>query len=729
MNSAILPPGVYLLNNGPKAKGRGGKFVHGTQASIMQSLQGLPGIRFTKKPEEADYVILPEGVREPGEKSRRRNPALADSRVWFPMDQVAPLMASRGYPKPKKSESYNYVISSSDTGSLREIEIPLEIAPSGQAKDYLLERSTKMINGKPQVVAANYFNRLHQEPSYVLPIHPSRPSGSQEPTAENTLVIPETVKEIYLPERVDAQNTTMVKWRSVTKPTDEVGVLINNRIRCIKWKNEQNQWEQAKVEDDGKVVLVASSASAPFMAPTRNIPYPRRSLPSPIPSAPPLESPPRHLPSIPNAPPLTSFPRPIAQNNGTFTSLVDPPPNSSHQEQGDPNPQLRTLFKVSSPVVVVQTIEEVSKKENMLKLASLIEAVLKNPWSRYNFEIVDRDLAQDPLGSTDEYQLGGHGKADKLGEIGDYQVLLLYIRNLAKTMMERDTSETSHVRIRDLRKNLRNSQQFFEAADPVASALQVGPQLNLLQEIVTVELSNIFKNLPALIGNKPRSGFFSGVANVLSESNIGFARDLYVSVATLACEAENMMCEKIDGKFHGGSALKLMNSVFYYVCQLTEKTTQEIHPMSQNFHHVYQDTVENQFNFLNDIVITMINQGLKKPLTLDNNEALCSFLYRVVKFLLQTTDHMEFKEMIDFCRKRKRLWNRFRTFIFGKNRKDDFNELQMVLIESGESEQAIQKLWFCLTVISVFVVMIQLTETLWDVAKSKFNREIESDDQ
>ena len=70
-----LPAGTYILNNGPKKKGKGGRFTLGQHSTIKKILLSThPGISFTEKPEKADFVIVPEGVREPGSKLKRRNP-------------------------------------------------------------------------------------------------------------------------------------------------------------------------------------------------------------------------------------------------------------------------------------------------------------------------------------------------------------------------------------------------------------------------------------------------------------------------------------------------------------------------------------------------------------------------------------------------------------------------------------------------------------------------------
>jgi len=146
MNEYTLPDGVYILNNGPKKKSVGGRFFNGrTHEDIKKLFQHKSNIKFTSKPEKADYVLLPESVREPGSKLLKRNPALADSRLWFSFDKIANSLYSKSYARAKKlkkksSDSYTYVLNDVNSGRNKSLEIPSSIAPSGKAQFLLNNR-------------------------------------------------------------------------------------------------------------------------------------------------------------------------------------------------------------------------------------------------------------------------------------------------------------------------------------------------------------------------------------------------------------------------------------------------------------------------------------------------------------------------------------------------------------------------------------------------------------
>jgi len=147
MSEYTLPNGVYILNNGPKKKSVGGRFFNArTHEDIKKFFQHKSGIKFTSKPEKADYVLLPEGVREPGSKLRKRNPALADSRLWFSFDKISNSLYSKSYAKAhklkkkKSSDSYEYVLNDVNSGRNKNVQIPNSIAPSGKAQFLLNNR-------------------------------------------------------------------------------------------------------------------------------------------------------------------------------------------------------------------------------------------------------------------------------------------------------------------------------------------------------------------------------------------------------------------------------------------------------------------------------------------------------------------------------------------------------------------------------------------------------------
>jgi hypothetical protein len=89
-NAFELPPGKYILNNGEKRKGVAGRFTLGrTQPDVKKALKALTHVVFTTSPAKAEYVILPDTVRKPGEKLLARNAQLSsDRRRWFSESQA-----------------------------------------------------------------------------------------------------------------------------------------------------------------------------------------------------------------------------------------------------------------------------------------------------------------------------------------------------------------------------------------------------------------------------------------------------------------------------------------------------------------------------------------------------------------------------------------------------------------------------------------------------------------
>lgn len=129
MDSPPLPLGTYILNNGPRKKGQGGRFTMGTHRMLKQLMKDVPGVVFTEKPEKADFVILPEGVHEPGSKLTKRNPSLKDPRRVFSMDQIAHVMHSEAYARRKHGLMYT----TKDTqGRDVRIDVPVNLEPSDQ---------------------------------------------------------------------------------------------------------------------------------------------------------------------------------------------------------------------------------------------------------------------------------------------------------------------------------------------------------------------------------------------------------------------------------------------------------------------------------------------------------------------------------------------------------------------------------------------------------------------
>lgn len=90
-----FPPGRYLINNGRKEEG--GRFAVGTHAAVRRLFVAFPQVKFTTEMKDADYVILPEGIKEPGAKVLSRNIVLRnpDNYIW--LSQVGHLMRATNY--------------------------------------------------------------------------------------------------------------------------------------------------------------------------------------------------------------------------------------------------------------------------------------------------------------------------------------------------------------------------------------------------------------------------------------------------------------------------------------------------------------------------------------------------------------------------------------------------------------------------------------------------------
>lgn len=139
----LLPPGTYLINNGPKAKGRNGKFSNAnTHQDVMKLFESNPNIKFTDVPQKADYVLLPEGVREVGDKAKKLNPLLANPENVFSMDKI---MMSKAYSvkssKSRRKRGLMYTTKDS-SGNTVQIEIPANLEPSDQKYTQLISKVT-----------------------------------------------------------------------------------------------------------------------------------------------------------------------------------------------------------------------------------------------------------------------------------------------------------------------------------------------------------------------------------------------------------------------------------------------------------------------------------------------------------------------------------------------------------------------------------------------------------
>jgi len=197
---AQLPKGTYILNNGPKKKGQGGRFTMGDHGVVKNFFNNMPGVRFTEKPEEADYVIVPEGVTEPGSKIKKRNPSLSDPRVIFSMDQLFHIFKAHGYGLPRQHNKHSkhsgrrrkkatqYSRKDPKTGETVSFDVPSQLDPTGRARflnplyfKQLEEIKDIPIKSSDYIIARNAF-RADQEPVVTPQLHtvpPPQPTLQQ----------------------------------------------------------------------------------------------------------------------------------------------------------------------------------------------------------------------------------------------------------------------------------------------------------------------------------------------------------------------------------------------------------------------------------------------------------------------------------------------------------------------------------------------------------------------
>lgn len=172
-----LPVGTYILNNGPRRKGHGGRFTMGTHRMLKQLMKDVPGVTFTEKPDKADFVILPEGVKEPGRKLTQRNPSLKDPRRVFSMDQITHVMHSEAYHHYK----YGLMYTAKDAqGRPVQIDVPVNLEPSDQA---FMQTIAKVSNVDLMVIPDTDYTvvrrNLRGAPQPV--VVPNPPPGQQPP--------------------------------------------------------------------------------------------------------------------------------------------------------------------------------------------------------------------------------------------------------------------------------------------------------------------------------------------------------------------------------------------------------------------------------------------------------------------------------------------------------------------------------------------------------------------
>lgn len=90
-----FPAGLYLINNGRKEEG--GRFTVGTHAAVRRLFVPFPQVKFTTKMKDADYVILPDGIKEPGAKVLSRNTVLRNPTRYVWLGKVGHLMRATDY--------------------------------------------------------------------------------------------------------------------------------------------------------------------------------------------------------------------------------------------------------------------------------------------------------------------------------------------------------------------------------------------------------------------------------------------------------------------------------------------------------------------------------------------------------------------------------------------------------------------------------------------------------
>lgn len=202
-----LPHGTYLLNNGPKAKG--GRFFTGTHEEVKQLFADQPHVRFTDNPIHADYVLLPAGIREPGNKVVKRNPSLTRPEAVFSMEDVIPgsILRSESYSSRKnkknkkkhagarekrhKKMAMQYVRTDAKTGKKTTLSVPSQLDPHGHAKflnpNYI--KQLEEVKDIPIDQADYVASRRQLRTDYVDVVHDTRldPTPPPQPSHEDSL--------------------------------------------------------------------------------------------------------------------------------------------------------------------------------------------------------------------------------------------------------------------------------------------------------------------------------------------------------------------------------------------------------------------------------------------------------------------------------------------------------------------------------------------------------------
>ena len=186
----ILPKGsTFLLHNGPKKYGA--RFSAGFQDRVKKD---YPGLKFTKKYKYADFVLVPEGVRELGSDLKKRAPHL--TRSIISVDQLNNLVTDSLLAKKgsiKVSESYV----KSKGGE--NIPVPFQLAPFGNSSflnpDYVTH--IEEVENIPLTPPVYHSEQLPEPEQYNLlnvPVYkPSHPIGTHNITENQNLQFNETL--------------------------------------------------------------------------------------------------------------------------------------------------------------------------------------------------------------------------------------------------------------------------------------------------------------------------------------------------------------------------------------------------------------------------------------------------------------------------------------------------------------------------------------------------------
>lgn len=249
--NAPLPVGTYILNNGPRKKGQGGRFTMGTHRVLKQLMKDVPGVTFTDRPDKADFVILPEGVKEPGRKLTQRNPSLKDPRRVFSMEQITHVMQSEAYHHYK----YGLMYTAKDAqGRPVQIDVPVNLEPSDQA---FMQSIAKVSNVNLMVIPDTDYTvvRRNLRGAPQLVVVPGPPPGPQQqqqpsPAASVAVAAPSAAPTNNLLAKIAQVDALLGTLGSVPplEPTPALPVAAHQQMAQLQAQQIQEQQQLAQLQ-------------------------------------------------------------------------------------------------------------------------------------------------------------------------------------------------------------------------------------------------------------------------------------------------------------------------------------------------------------------------------------------------------------------------------------------------------------------------------------------------